>query len=260
MRSWSAILLLWISGLVSGLQGANVGLIKIKGPIGPATASYIARAIDLAGAQQDICLIIQLDTPGGSLQSTKEIVEKFYESRVPTVVYVAPAGAWAGSAGCFITIAADVAAMAPSTSIGAAHPVSVLPGGGESGDSVMKQKLENFASSYIESIAEKRGRNAEWAKSSVVRSESITATNALELKVIDLIAKDLPELLGELDQREINGIVVGLQWIALVAAEPTFRSHPPMRPLPLASQRVLAGGPAYFVEPIKGDDQNTGGC
>ena len=190
---------------VAGLHGADVGLIKVKGAIGPATASYIARAIDVSSERDDACLVIELDTPGGSLESTKQIVQKFYASGVPTVVYVAPAGAWAGSAGCFITLAADVAAMAPATSIGAAHPVSIAPGGEEKTSEVMKEKMENFASSYIAAIAEKRGRNVEWAKSSVVTSQSITASNALDLKVIDLIAKDLPDLLSQLDEREVNG-------------------------------------------------------
>src|SRR5207302_10418599 len=122
----------------------------------------------------------------------------------PTVVYVAPSGASAASAGCFITLAADIAAMAPNCTIGAAHPVSIGPGQSESTDtnSVMKQKLENFASSYIEAIAEKRGRNVEWAKSSVRESASITAEKALELKVIDLIARDVPDLLKAIDGRQ----------------------------------------------------------
>ena len=190
---------------VADLRGADVGHIKVKGAIGPATASYIARAIEVASERDDTCLVIELDTPGGSLESTKQIVQKFYASGVPTVVYVAPAGAWAGSAGCFITLAADVAAMAPATSIGAAHPVSIGPGGEEKTSEVMKEKMENFASSYIASIAEKRGRNVEWAKSSVVTSQSITASNALDMKVIDLIAEDMPDLLSKLDDREVNG-------------------------------------------------------
>lgn len=192
-------------GLTAGAQAADVGLIRISGAIGPATASYMARAIDLAAAHGDVCLVIQLDTPGGLLDSTKDIIQKFYASTVPTVVYVAPAGAWAGSAGCFITLAADVAAMAPNTSIGAAHPVAMGAEGTEKLDDVMKQKLENFASSYIESIADKRGRNVEWAKASVVKSESVTAEKALDLKVIDLIAKDIPDLLKQLDGRDVNG-------------------------------------------------------
>ena len=150
-------------------------------------------------------LIIELDTPGGSLDATKEIVQKFYASSVPTVVYVFPEGAWAGSAGCFITLAADVAAMAPGTSIGAAHPVSIGPGGEEKTSDVMKEKLEQITGSFIEGIAKRRGRNAEWAKSSVVESKAIDAEKALELKVIDVIAKDVPDLLNQLDDREVRG-------------------------------------------------------
>ena len=190
---------------VTGLRGADVGLIKINGAIGPATASYIARAIDVAAEREDACLVIELDTPGGSLESTKVIVQKFYASPVPTVVYVAPEGAWAGSAGCFITLAADVAAMAPGTSIGAAHPVSIGAGGEEKTSDVMKEKLEQITGSFIEGIAKRRGRNAEWARSSVVESKAIDADKALELKVIDLIAKDLPDLLTQLDDREVRG-------------------------------------------------------
>ena len=181
----------------------KVAHITVNGAIGPATANYISRAIALAGAQKFECLILQLDTPGGLLDSTKEIVQCFYTSSVPVIVYVAPSGANAGSAGVFITLASDVAAMAPNTSIGAAHPVM---GGGMGGeqkmDDVMKQKLENFASSYIESIAAKRNRNVEWAKSAVRESASITAEKALELKVIEIIAPDLQDLLKQLHQRK----------------------------------------------------------
>ncbi|HLH56694.1 MAG TPA: nodulation protein NfeD [Verrucomicrobiae bacterium] len=187
-------------------RAAEVGLIKIQSAIGPATASYIGRAIDVASARGDACLIIQIDTPGGLLDSTKEIVQKLYASPVPVVVYVAPSGGNAASAGCFITLAADVAAMAPHTSIGAAHPVSLNGGGGEQKlDDVMKQKLENYASAYIEAIAEKRGRNVEWARDAVVKSESITAEKALNERVIDIIAPDVADLLKQLDGREVNG-------------------------------------------------------
>ncbi len=196
-------------GLVFSLRAADVGLIRIDAAIGPATASYISRAIEVAKGQGDVCLIIELDTPGGLLESTKEIVQTLYESPVPTVVYVFPEGANAASAGCFITLAADVAAMAPHTSIGAAHPVSMGTGGeAENTDEVMKKKLENYASSYIEAIADKRGRNVQWAKDSVVKSESVTAEKALELKVIDLIAPTVSDLLHQLDGREVNGKVL----------------------------------------------------
>lgn len=194
-------------GMLLASDAAQVGFVKIDGAIGPATASYLARATEVSALRQDECLVIQLDTPGGLLDSTKQIVQSFYAAKVPTVVYVAPSGANAGSAGCFITLAADVAAMAPNTSIGAAHPVQLGASseGDEKSDTVMKQKLENFATSYIEAIAQKRGRNVEWAKSAVRESASITAERALELKVIDLIAKDLPDLLAQLNQRELNG-------------------------------------------------------
>ena len=185
----------------------KVSLIKIDGAIGPATASYISRSIDEARAQNAQCLIIQLNTPGGLLDSTQTIVQSFLGSTVPVVVYVAPTGATATSAGCFITVAASVAAMAPATTIGAAHPVTL--GGNPTGseqklDDTMKQKLENFSVSYIEAIAARRHRNVDWAKSAVKESASISAEKALELKVIDLIAVDLTELLKQLNGRVID--------------------------------------------------------
>src|SRR5256714_12638563 len=175
----------------------KVALIKINGAIGPATASYISRSIDEARTQNAQCLVIQLNTPGGLLDSTQNIVQSFLGSTLPVVVYVAPTGATATSAGCFITVAASVAAMAPATTIGAAHPVSLggMPSGNEEKpDETMKQKLENFSVSYIEAIAARRHRNVEWAKSAVRESASISAEKALELIVIDLIAADLPDL------------------------------------------------------------------
>ena len=186
----------------------KVSLIKIDGAIGPATASYIARGIDEAQKQGAQCLIVQLNTPGGLLDSTQKIVQSFLGSPIPVVVYVSPTGATATSAGCFITLAASVAAMAPATTIGAAHPVSIggFPGGGEEKtDDTMKQKLENFSVSYIEAIAGKRQRNVEWAKSAVKESASISADKALQTKVIDLIAVDQPDLLKQLNGRVVDG-------------------------------------------------------
>ena len=206
MKHWISLA---IAGLVFGAavtQAAQVGLIKIDGAIGPATASYIARAIDVATAQDDECLIIQLDTPGGLVDSASKIVEKFYAAKIPTVVYVAPAPARAGSAGVFITMAADVGVMAPHTRIGAAHPVELgASGGAEKTDDTMKQKMENDTAKFAQSIADKRHRNAEWARSAVVESASITAEEALDANVIDFIAADLPDLLKQLDGREFNG-------------------------------------------------------
>jgi membrane-bound serine protease (ClpP class) len=203
MTRWASILIAGSMCVAGGnLRATEVGLIKINGAIGPATAGYISRAIDVATARQDACLIIQLDTPGGLLDSTKDIVQRFYASPVPTVVYVSPSGASASSAGAFITLAADVAVMAPNTSIGAAHPVSIGMGG-DAGktDDVMKKKMENYASTFIESIADRRHRNVEWARSAVIDSKATTAEKALSLNVIDLIAKDMPDLLKQLDGR-----------------------------------------------------------
>ena len=198
-----------IAGLVfhaAVTQATQVGLIKINGAIGPATAGYIARAVDVAAEQHDECLIIQLDTPGGLLDSASQIVGSMYASKVPTVVYVAPAPARAGSAGVFITMAADVAAMAPHTRIGAAHPVELgASGSEEKTDDVMKLKIENDTASFAKSIAQKRNRNEDWARSAVVDSASITAEEALDSNVVDLIAEDMPDLLKQLDGREING-------------------------------------------------------
>jgi membrane-bound serine protease (ClpP class) len=210
MKSALAGLVLWLAWLAvpAALAAEKVSLIKIDGAIGPATASYISRSIEEARTQNAQCLIIQLNTPGGLLDSTQKIVQSFLGSPVPIVVYVAPTGATATSAGCFITIAASVAAMAPATTIGAAHPVSIggFPSGGEEKpDQTMKQKLENFSVSYIETIAGKRQRNVEWAKSAVKESASITAEKALQLKVIDLIAPDITDLLQKLNGRVVDG-------------------------------------------------------
>jgi membrane-bound serine protease (ClpP class) len=186
----------------------KVCLITVDGPIGPATANYISRAVDETAAQGGQCLIVQLNTPGGLLDSMQRIVQKLLASSIPVVVYVAPTGGTAASAGCFITLAADVAAMAPATTIGAAHPVAL---GGVTGsedtksDSTMTKKLENFAVSYIQAIATKRNRNVDWAESAVRESVSITAEKAHELKVIEIIAVSLEDLLRQLDGRVIDG-------------------------------------------------------
>jgi membrane-bound serine protease (ClpP class) len=204
MKRWISIA---IAGLVFGAaatHAAQVGLIKIDGAIGPATANYISRAIDLAASQNDECLVIELNTPGGLANSMDDIVQDFYASRVPVVVYVSPEGAMAGSAGVYITLAADVAAMAPHTTIGAAHPVE-LGNEGETTNSIMMQKIGNAYTKVMQTIAEKRHRSVEWAKSAVLDSASITAEEALKTKVIDLISDDMPDLLKQLNGREING-------------------------------------------------------
>src|ERR1039457_4919778 len=153
MKLWLQMLIAAVIGAASSLRAADVGMIEIKGAIGPATASYLSRAIGIAEKGNDACLVIQLDTPGGLLDSTREITSKFSTARVPIVVYVAPNGAMATSAGCYIAMAADIAAMAPGTTIGAAHIVTMGGGGEAKVDDVMKQKMENVGVSYIENLA-----------------------------------------------------------------------------------------------------------
>ncbi len=180
----------------------SVSVMRIEGTIGPTSLNYLERSLDIARGRNDEILIIEIDTPGGLLDSTQEMVKLLLGSELPTAVYVSPDGATAGSAGAFITLAGHVAAMAPASSIGAASPVTM--GGGEV-DTVSQKKIFSFAESFIESIAEARGRNVEWAKSAVRDGVAATSTEALELGVIDLIARDLDDLLAQIDGMEIEG-------------------------------------------------------
>ncbi|MCC5940868.1 MAG: nodulation protein NfeD [Balneolaceae bacterium] len=186
-------------------ERTTVSIIRVEGTIGPTSTQYIERGLRKSIENGDEAFIIELDTPGGLLDSTQDIVQILLGTEHPTVVYVSPRGANAGSAGTFITLAAHVAAMAPATNIGAASPVTM--GGGEI-DSVAQQKIFNYSESYIESIAEQRGKNAEWAKSAVRDGASITASEALEINVIDLIADDLQDLLEQLDGMEVEGNIL----------------------------------------------------
>jgi membrane-bound serine protease (ClpP class) len=212
---------------INAVKAAKVGAIDIDGTINPATAGYISRAITEAARQQDECLIVRLDTPGGLLDSTKEIVQAIFASPLPITVFVAPAGATATSAGVFITMASDVAAMAPGTSIGAAHPVTMEgPTGGDAKpDDVMKNKIENYAASYIESIAQKRQRNVEWARDAVRNSASITAEKALDLKVIEILAQDMPDLLKQLDGRRVGDRTLKTASAEVVRIPMNLREH-----------------------------------
>jgi len=168
---------------------------KLDGTINPAVADFIGRSIKQAREFDAECLIITLNTPGGLLKSTRVIVSDILESDVPVVVYVAPGGSQAASAGVFITLAATVAAMAPGTNIGAATPVALE---GQM-DSTMSTKATNDAAAFIRTIAEKRNRNVQWAEEAVRQAFSITETEALEQNVIDIVAKNQEELLAKLD-------------------------------------------------------------
>lgn len=179
----------------------HVDLIVIDGSINPAVDDFIRESIARAKSNGARALIIQLDTPGGLLSSTRTIVKDLLSAEVPIMVYVAPSGAGAGSAGVFITMAAHIAAMAPATNIGAAHPVA---GGGQEVKGVMGEKIENFTASFSETIAQKRGRNTEWAIEAVRKSVSITETDALKKNVIDVIAKNLDDLLRQADGRKVD--------------------------------------------------------
>lgn len=172
----------------------------VDGTINPASADFIHSGIEKAAKENAECIIIHLNTPGGLLRSTRTIVSDILESPVPVIVYVSPGGAHAGSAGVFITLAAHVAAMAPGTNIGAAHPVTLE----QQMDSIMSEKTTNDAAAFIRSIAAKRNRNIEWAERAVRRSYSYSETEALEDSVIDLIVKNERELLERIDGKIIE--------------------------------------------------------
>ena len=175
--------------------------IKIEGPITPATDDFLKDALRKAKHDKANLLLLHLNTPGGLLPSMQKMVENMLQSEVPVVVYVNPQGGGAISAGVFITLAAHVAVMAPGTTIGAAHPVQ---GGGQDIGKDMRAKMENFTISLITAIAEQRGRNIDWAKKAVKESVSITDKEAVEIKVVDFVAKDTSELLSKLNGRKIN--------------------------------------------------------
>jgi membrane-bound serine protease (ClpP class) len=182
------------------LAGQTIISIKINGTINPASADFIHNSIKKAESEKAECLIIHLNTPGGLLKSTRVIVGDMLESSVPVIVYVSPGAAQAGSAGVFITLAAHIAAMAPETNIGAAHPVGMQ----SSSDTIMSQKATNDAAAFIRTIAEKRKRNLEWAEEAVRKSVSITEKEALDKKVIDLIANNEHELMNLIDGKQIE--------------------------------------------------------
>ncbi len=186
-------------------QTPEVLLVEAKGTVNPVMAGFLGRAIAQAEKGNAPFLIIQLDTPGGLDKSMRDIVQRILSSRVPIVVYVSPPGARAASAGAFITMAAHVAAMAPNTAIGAAHPVSIgSQGQPATPDKTMEDKVVNDAVAYIKSTAQMRARNVLWAEKAVRESVSATAQEAVEQRIVDLMATDVPGLLASLDGREVK--------------------------------------------------------
>ena len=235
----------------------HVNLVVVSGSINPASADYLERGIAESEGDGAAALVIQLDTPGGLLASTKDIIQAILNARVPVIVYVAPRGAWAGSAGTFITLAGHVAAMAPGTSIGAAHPVGLgAPGGAdkEERDSVAERKMENFAAAFIESIARERKRNVSWAVKAVRESVAIPWEEAVKLGVVDLVAEDLPDLLRKSDGREVRiagssrRLAVADASVREIRMGPVTRFFDVLADPNLAVMLILAGLLSLYVE------------
>jgi len=190
----TSLLCLLLFAFAFAVKAQKVITITIDGTINPATASFIKRSIERGHEEKAQCLVILLNTPGGLLKSTRVIVGDILNAPIPVVVFVSPSGAHAGSAGVFITLAAHIAAMAPGTNIGAAHPVS-LQGGM---DTTMNEKATNDAVAFIRTIAEKRSRNVEWAAEAVRKSVSITEREAVEENVVDIVAASIDDLLNQI--------------------------------------------------------------
>jgi membrane-bound serine protease (ClpP class) len=207
------LLLLTALALPAHAQTGHVNVATVDGSINPAVSDYLVKAIEQSETDGSQALLIELDTPGGLVASTKDIIQAMLNANVPVIVYVSPHGAWAGSAGAFITIAGHVAAMAPGTSIGAAHPVGIGGGSrGPAGDDdeedaprdYAAEKAENFMAAFMESIAKERDRNVEWAVKAVRESVAIAQDEALELGVIDLVASSRADLFEAIEGRKIE--------------------------------------------------------
>src|SRR5210317_1490862 len=204
LKFWVALLLPFCGFLVLNTAWAAKGdiyIVKVADAIGPGIAEFIKNSIERAEEEEAACIIIELDTPGGLAESMRLIIQDILGSQVPVVVYVSPAGARAASAGVMITMAADIAAMAPSTNIGAAHPVGA---GGEDISGKMSEKVINDMVAHAKSVAEERGRNAKWVEEAIRESVSVTETEALKDNIIDLIAEDTADLIQQLNGRELK--------------------------------------------------------
>jgi len=256
LRAWlcAQILLVPCAALA-----AHVNVVRIGGSINPASSDYLKQAIAQSESDGAAALLLELDTPGGLLAATKDIVEAMLNARVPVIVFVAPRGAWAASAGAFITMAGHVAAMAPGTSIGAASPISAGGEGGERDDKnqrkdVAMEKAEKFTAAFIESIARERKRNVEWAQKAVREAEAITAEEALKLHVIDLTADSRADLFRQLEGRkvEVSGQTVTLALsdaeVRVIEMKPMTRLFDFLADPNVAMLLVTAGMLLLFVE------------
>jgi membrane-bound serine protease (ClpP class) len=200
VRALAAVVSFVVLLAAAPARAADVATITLDGVISPVTVRLVETAIDRAQAAKAGALVIQLDTPGGLERSMRSICQRLLNAPLPVIVYVAPTGARAASAGVFITMAAHVAAMAPATNIGAAHPVAISGGA----DKESMKKIANDAAAFARTIAVERGRNADWAEKAVRESVSITEREALRLKVVDLIADSMPDLLAKIDGRQVR--------------------------------------------------------
>lgn len=221
---WAVLLFLLLTGSAGAAPQPKVYRIRVDGVIAPSSARYILRGIREAEADGATALVIELDTPGGLLKSMDDITKAMLNAKVPTIVYISPSGARAASAGVFVTYAATIAAMAPTTHLGAAHPVSV--GQNTQQDATMMEKVTNDAVANIRAIARRRGRNAEWAEQAVRQSVSIDEEEAIRLDVVDLVADDVRDLLTKVDGRTVETETGPVQ-LATRGAETRFLAMDP---------------------------------
>ncbi len=231
VQRWIFVCVLLVSATLGGSgavpaegAGKQALIINLEGPINPASAMFLKRGLEEAQEQGAALVVVRLDTPGGLATSMRTIVKAILNSPIPVVVWVGPSGAGAASAGVMVTVAAHVAAMAPGTNIGAAHPVMA---GGKEINKTMSEKVVNDMASYGRGIAEQKGRNGEWVERAIRESVSITAEEAVRLKVVDLVAEDIDDLLKKLDGREVtvlgNNITLKTAGLARVHYHPGFR-------------------------------------